>query len=534
MSSANALADAGLRAISAGKYAEGIEKLTQALEKHAAPLWHLGRSKAHLRTNQLDLALYDAEMALRIAYDRGHRHHMAEAQNRRSITFFRMGRFADADVCAFWATRLIDGALSREDDGQQNKVDDNGDYLVRVQEVQDEAKPKAQDGLNTALQANARTKEMYLRNEAFSWRVQALSQMEKLPAGHDGRKPHALVKYPKKSEISKTKATPQHSPAAARASDAVGGETSSTTNAPTVASNREKWEKVWDRYGAMYSQHKIRFSYYQTETSLTVDIFLKNLSPDQVTVESGSRTVKLTPVEGVAFSGLRSSIVLLLFGEIKPEAVKCNVKSMKIELILQKQRAGKWPSIRHENAFITDNLTMNPNTGITFGQFHDLITALGYSNISELELPDFDSDPSAWYATLLEKLRSKLESSLAPETQASNPSGSILPPQPSNVMGIEDSAGKTKPKSAPSYPTSSKKGATNWDTIDDPDEGQATGDVNSFFQEIYEGGNDDAKRAMMKSFIESNGTALSTNWDDAKNKTYQTQPPDGVEAKKWD
>lgn len=38
----------------------------------------------------------------------------------------------------------------------------------------------------------------------------------------------------------------------------------------------------------------------------------------------------------------------------------------------------------------------------------------------------------------------------------------------------------------------------------------------------------------MKSFIESNGTALSTSWNDAKSKTYQTQPPDGVEAKKWE
>lgn len=39
---------------------------------------------------------------------------------------------------------------------------------------------------------------------------------------------------------------------------------------------------------------------------------------------------------------------------------------------------------------------------------------------------------------------------------------------------------------------------------------------------------------MMKSFVESNGTALSTSWSDAKGKTYQTQPPDGVEAKKWE
>ncbi len=88
---------------------------------------------------------------------------------------------------------------------------------------------------------------------------------------------------------------------------------------------------------------------------------------------------------------------------------------------------------------------------------------------------------------------------------------------------------------APAYPTSSKKGPTNWDKIDDDDEEDASknGDVNGFFQQIYKNADEDTKRAMMKSFTESNGTALSTSWTDAKSKTYKTEPPDGVEAKKW-
>ena len=38
----------------------------------------------------------------------------------------------------------------------------------------------------------------------------------------------------------------------------------------------------------------------------------------------------------------------------------------------------------------------------------------------------------------------------------------------------------------------------------------------------------------MKSYVESNGTSLSTSWADAKDKQYQTEPPDGVDAKRWD
>ncbi|KAF4873726.1 Protein SGT1-like protein A [Colletotrichum siamense] len=91
------------------------------------------------------------------------------------------------------------------------------------------------------------------------------------------------------------------------------------------------------------------------------------------------------------------------------------------------------------------------------------------------------------------------------------------------------------PAAAPSYPTSSKSGAKNWDTVladekDDDDEK----DINLFFKSLYKGATPEQQRAMMKSFTESNGTALSTDWNDVKDRTVETQPPEGVEAKKWE
>jgi suppressor of G2 allele of SKP1 len=87
--------------------------------------------------------------------------------------------------------------------------------------------------------------------------------------------------------------------------------------------------------------------------------------------------------------------------------------------------------------------------------------------------------------------------------------------------------------SGPPYPTSSKSGPKNWDKFgddDDEDEGDAT---NSFFKKLYKGATPEVQRAMMKSYTESNGTSLSTNWEEVSKGKVETLPPDGMEAKPW-
>ncbi|SCZ87678.1 BZ3500_MvSof-1268-A1-R1_Chr2-2g05144 [Microbotryum saponariae] len=101
-----------------------------------------------------------------------------------------------------------------------------------------------------------------------------------------------------------------------------------------------------------------------------------------------------------------------------------------------------------------------------------------------------------------------------------------------------------------SYPSSSKKKITNWDafvkTAEEEESAQAHqegakkdpnagGDkaLNEMFQKLYEGATDDQRRAMIKSYQESNGTALSTDWSDVSKRTVETKPPDSMIAKKW-
>lgn len=49
--------------------------------------------------------------------------------------------------------------------------------------------------------------------------------------------------------------------------------------------------------------------------------------------------------------------------------------------------------------------------------------------------------------------------------------------------------------------------------------------VDSFFKKLYAGADPDTRRAMMKSFYESQGTALSTNWDEVGKEKVAVVPP---------
>ncbi|RCK54552.1 Protein SGT1 [Candida viswanathii] len=96
----------------------------------------------------------------------------------------------------------------------------------------------------------------------------------------------------------------------------------------------------------------------------------------------------------------------------------------------------------------------------------------------------------------------------------------------------EDDESKKEESSGIAYPTSSRK-KVNWNNFKVDDDDKDEGDTNAFFQKIFKDVDEDSRRAMMKSYVQSNGTVLTTSWDEAKDKEFETAPPEGMEAKKW-
>lgn len=117
------------------------------------------------------------------------------------------------------------------------------------------------------------------------------------------------------------------------------------------------------------------------------------------------------------------------------------------------------------------------------------------------------------------------------------------------VSGTHPSSDRSS-GNAPAYPTSSRKGVKDWDKVAsslgekkgkekssskegddaeaDSDTSEYGGDqVDGFFKKLYSNADPDTQRAMVKSFYESEGTALNTNWSEVGKKKVDVHPPSG-------
>lgn len=112
-----------------------------------------------------------------------------------------------------------------------------------------------------------------------------------------------------------------------------------------------------------------------------------------------------------------------------------------------------------------------------------------------------------------------LFTSLAPTYQTATSSSSTSQPAP--IPSDSEPAFQTRKKNK-------------WDSFKVEEDKEDPSNMDAFFQTLFKGADPDTQKAMMKSYQESGGTALSTNWGEVKNKKYEADPPDGMEARKYE
>ena len=247
--------------------------------------------------------------------------------------------------------------------------------------------------------------------------------------------------------------------------------------------------------GVQTPADKIKHDWYQNNDNVYFTLLVKGVPKEGASIDINPRSLSISfPMPN---GSTYDYSLEPLFAEVNVSESTFTVMNTKVEVVLKKQTKGiKWKSLETDEPVTTEG--------------------------EEGSLKDTESIPHA-----------------------------VLNPK-SNVQAT-----------APAYPTSAKSGAKNWDkivdsytkkpskkskaekkeggssdsependdTIDDmDDDGDPAG---AFFKSLYKNADPDTRRAMVKSYQESNGTALSTNWSEVGKGKVETSPPDGMQAKKW-
>ena len=210
------------------------------------------------------------------------------------------------------------------------------------------------------------------------------------------------------------------------------------------------------------SAERFKRAWYQSSTHVTVEIFVKNVSADALTVDfNDAGDVLRVTIDALTDGGEEAKtydpyvLELKLFGAIDRDQGVVNITPTKVEIRMKKAAQVQWG--------------------------------------------DLERRASGLMAT------------------------STVAPMSCNTSGA----------------TPGKRSAKDWDSIEaalkaEEDDEKPEGDaaLNALFQKIYMNADDDTRRAMNKSFQESAGTVLSTDWKDVGAKTVRPEAPDGLKVEK--
>ncbi len=349
------------------------------------------------------------------------------------------------------------------------------------------------------------------------WTKKAQVALEKAGEGAEGTNV-SVVEIPEPSAAT----TNNHGPSAP-------ARTASSGTSTIDASNSHKTKPV---QGVQTPADKIRHEWYQTTDTVVVTLLAKGVPKDQATIDFHETSVsalyhaqRRVQAERCNYFKITISFPMPtgstydfsadpLFAPIDPTSSKSSIMSTKIELVLKKSTPGhKWKSLEgsHETRAGKDQPDQKPDEAL---EVHEKqATSNGSSGATSSDrqssVPSYPTSsrtgPKDW-----DKLAAELSK---------------------KAKGKPDDADSTKQNGSQTTEQAPKAGENDDVSIDDDDD---EGDqVHGFFKKIYANADPDTRRAMMKSYQESNGTALSTNWAEVGKAKMETTPPDGMVARQW-
>lgn len=458
----------GANALADGDAFNAVSAYTQALIQHpSSPDYFIQRSTALTRLKaphrpQHELSLIDAEYAILLGQKRARREKIQAAQQRRVIALFSLQQYANAA------------------------------FLLNTME-------------------KWRTNEKKDKMEGDMWKAKITQKMDALPQDHPGRQ-LTVQEYPdrelpsdsalKKMLQSQLKADGTFRFPGEGEEECVGGTRSeivadvSAKSSEAIPPNgiRVEHETIVSAVpapsalvppaGTSQTMPKIRHEWFQTGQNVIVTLYAKGIPKDKAEIDLNEDSVSVSFPHPSNPASTFTFTLDPLFGLIDVSASKSSVMTTKIELTLRKKTQGqKWNALEGS---------------------------------TPLKDPVSKAEDLPANAAVLSTLT-----------------------QPSSIKPTE---------ATPSYPTSSRSGPKNWDKLasdltakkrssqkdkeknaadkgkvadgehaeedDDMDSDYGGDPVDSFFKKLYAGADDDTRRAMMKSYQESGGTALSTDWRD--------------------
>ncbi|RDK37939.1 CS-domain-containing protein [Aspergillus phoenicis ATCC 13157] len=441
-----------------------IHYTTALLTHPRSPSYFIKRSTAFSRlkpTPNLSAALRDAESAVLLARERGKRELIVEAQMRRAIVLFLMGRY----VAAEGVVGVVGGMIGLDKDG-------NGG------EDKEEKMRKAMGGgAGKGIEAEVRIWGAKIRAKVNGLGEQSGERGEKVEEVPVG------VKVPGEKELKGQLEELR----GGKVGEGVGGEEkkeSQKLEDKVEEKERAEVKETQQQQQQQQQQVKVRHEWYQSGETVVVTLYVKGVPKDKVAIELKEDS---TSIQFPLPSGAEYDFTLdPLFAPIDPSTSKVSVFSTKIEISLRKKTPGqKWSALESTTGPVisTPQPTVTPTTTTTQAQ------APSYPTSSRHGAKDWD----------------KLASSLTQKSKKDKTKSSSKP-KDEQGEGEEDDGEASDAESINS----------------DFGGGDA---VDGFFKKLYANADPDTRRAMVKSYVESQGTSLSTNWDEVGQGPVKVRPP---------